>query len=545
MKRHIHWNKEEPTGDEISSLKNFEEVLAGKPGSAPARWPYAVVAAAVVVGLVWIGIALQDNSGAPEGQVTDVVSIDSPEPIEDYIPQQLLKYEYEWEEFEINSDEQTTIITQQGSVISVPQNAFTRANSDSPVTVRFTDYYHPAKVFCSGIPMHYDSAGTTYHFQSAGMVAIQATQNGTPLALETGKELNISIPTFNTDDGFNTYALNDNGDWGYTGSSQSCDHEEMMAKHGLGLDDGNVGKDIGTGAAAGAGESQVVEYPEKPKLANKDNYRFHLDVDSSEFPELAAMEDVLFEATDPRFSYSFFQKTWDDVELIIRNSGYTVVLKSGKNEERFLVYPVLNESEFAAAMLEYEQRCKEVDSENARLQQESSAQQSFDSELERSRENARVGLVSASARVIGKMIAGMDESTMYRSFTMPSLGVVNCDAPLSFPVGKSYPVDFVYMDEDHKVPSPQVMLVEMIDRTYYSYVRADFDEFRMRPKKENVVFGASVDGSLVIGTQNSLRGLDHKILTEITLEQAPSEISTMDELEAWVDGVIENPDQEF
>ena len=542
MKRHIHWNKVEPSSEQISSLKNFDEVLSGTPNAAPKRWPYVVAAATVVIGLVWIGSSIQNNlsdSNHGDSMASDVQSENSNET---YTPAALHLYDFEWEEFEILPNQNTTIITDNGSVISVPENAFTRATSDNPVTVRFTDYYHPAKVFCSGIPMHYDSAGTTYHFQSAGMIAIEAVQNGEPLSLDKGKELDVSIPTFNTNDGFNTYALNEDGKWGYQNSSQPCSNYEMLEKHGLSLG--------GTGTSAGASDEfadtvERLEYPEKPKLANKDNYRFHLDVDPAEFPELAIMEDVLFEATDPRFSYSCFQKTWDNVDLIRRNNGYTMVLTSGKKEERFLVYPVLNQSEFDLAMVDYKNRCTEIDEQNKQRLQELAAHENFKNELERSRENARVGFVSASSRVIGSFITGMDQSTMYRSFMMPSLGVVNCDTPLSFPVGRAYPVEFVYMEDDHKVPSPQVMLIEMDDRTYYSYVRADFDNFRIRPRKNNLVFGASVDGSLVIGTQSELEMLDHNKLTEIVLQRVPEEIKTMDELELWVDALVSASDQEF
>ncbi|HRD40305.1 MAG TPA: hypothetical protein PLC65_16880, partial [Bacteroidia bacterium] len=78
------------------------------------------------------------------------------------------------------------------SKIKVPQNAFVnKAGPDiiGDVEIQYREMHDQADIIASGIPMTYDSAGTKYHFESAGMFDIKASQNGEQVFLKHGKQI--------------------------------------------------------------------------------------------------------------------------------------------------------------------------------------------------------------------------------------------------------------------------------------------------------------------------------------------------------------------
>jgi len=53
--------------------------------------------------------------------------------------------------------------------------------------------------------MTYDSAGTKYHFESAGMFEIDGTKNGEKIFIAEGKEIAVDMPCKDLNNKFNFY----------------------------------------------------------------------------------------------------------------------------------------------------------------------------------------------------------------------------------------------------------------------------------------------------------------------------------------------------
>jgi hypothetical protein len=103
--------------------------------------------------------------------------------------------------FEINTDKDTFIVSDRGSLITIPKNAFIDSLGNEvtgKVNLSYREFHHPAEIILSRIPMTYDSAGTRYHFESAGMFEIDAKQNGKKLRIAAGKSIAVNLASLDT-----------------------------------------------------------------------------------------------------------------------------------------------------------------------------------------------------------------------------------------------------------------------------------------------------------------------------------------------------------
>lgn len=109
----------------------------------------------------------------------------------------------------------TIAIGSNGTVLTVPANAFTDANGKvvtTPVTLEFTEYTTTGDILFSEIPMTYQVNGKEQRFSSAGMFNIQGNTNG--MAIEIGKNTPLTIDYAMTDvDDVAYYGLNENNTW--------------------------------------------------------------------------------------------------------------------------------------------------------------------------------------------------------------------------------------------------------------------------------------------------------------------------------------------
>lgn len=69
-------------------------------------------------------------------------------------------------------------------------------------------------IYLSGFPMQYDSAGSSYAFESGGMYELKAfSENGDELTLGKGKRIEINTSLDDSLGGFSMYSLNNKSEW--------------------------------------------------------------------------------------------------------------------------------------------------------------------------------------------------------------------------------------------------------------------------------------------------------------------------------------------
>ena len=142
----------------------------------------------------------------------------------------------------------------------------------------------------------------------------------------------------------------------------------------------------------------------------------------------------------------------------------------------------------------------------------------------------------------GKLVADLDETTYYRTFNLPGFGIVNCDKPFQFPQGTGIAADFVAQTEDGLRRFKSIQLIELDSPAYVGYMSGEYDDFRYRPRKENLIVGADQDGNIAVGLPSMFDGLKvEKGQTHIfELQWIKGEFDSLDELRAAVDELTQD-----
>lgn len=124
----------------------------------------------------------------------------------------------EAEVFVINTEQDTSFVTDYGHVIEIPKEAFVDKNGNAikgEVSIEFTDYNNPADVVLSGIPMQMIEGNDTNTFQSAGMFDFEAyTFEHQEIDLAENKKVNIGMRSIQDKMDYNLYYFDTlKGEW--------------------------------------------------------------------------------------------------------------------------------------------------------------------------------------------------------------------------------------------------------------------------------------------------------------------------------------------
>jgi len=105
------------------------------------------------------------------------------EPIKEYalFEKPIEKVDVPIQKLKLIAEQGDTIYLANDTKIIVPANAFVGKNGKAirgAVEIDFQEYHSDAEVILSGIPMKYDSAGTSYSLETDGMFKISGKQKG-------------------------------------------------------------------------------------------------------------------------------------------------------------------------------------------------------------------------------------------------------------------------------------------------------------------------------------------------------------------------------
>jgi hypothetical protein len=121
------------------------------------------------------------------------------------------------ESYLIDNSQDTILISEHGSFVSVPANCFVDSKGneiEGEVEIEFTEYSNTADILLSGIPMQFIENGDTQTFQSAGMCKVEAFSDEQSLQLKEDKELSIGLRNRAQDSDYNLYYFDTlQGEW--------------------------------------------------------------------------------------------------------------------------------------------------------------------------------------------------------------------------------------------------------------------------------------------------------------------------------------------
>lgn len=523
----INIDKASLSSSEIQASKNFNEVSKayqknngsnnngnngnGGAGSGFGSWMIGLT----ITGLTIFGsVMLLDKDDQPvEGA---------------YIEAPIQGVDVKRDTFKVAHNTADTINYTTGSTLIVPANAFLDENGkevQGEVDIVYREFRDAVDFFLSGIPMTYDSAGTTYHFESAGMMEIRAYHEGKEVFVNPGKEIKVQFASDFKDDRYNIYYLDEKGKkWDYHGKDVLPEEEEvahevpvrysdpeeidhpLLAEKApeMNIDKDPVNKEIKRV------EKKIEEIKKtEPKEANEKNFNLEIMVDAKEFPELALYKGSKFEVhpeKNPGFKPSLANEEWHacDVEQGEEEKEYVLTFKNfqSKKEASITTYPVFEGKDYETAKAEFDKKHQKykdtlqvLEAERAakieRRKQEIANFQKRQQEIWDSLNQVRV------TREAAQFAAMNAENKVNRIFEVERFGVWNSDCPSKMPQGTRVLAKYSRKDGVDE----EIHHVYLVDRNMnakiYLYGGAP-NNFTFNPESETQLWTMGLDQKLLV-----------------------------------------------
>lgn len=247
--------------------------------------------------------------------------------------------------FILNPTKATTFESPNGSSINIPANAIVDENGNlvtENVKLSFTQYHSAADILASGIPMTYDSAGTTNNFESAGMFTINAKVNNKKVFVKEGESMQVNLAS-DKEESFNFYELDEqNGHWTYENSPEIPQLNNRF---------------------------NPSRKPIKPEKASINAFVLDLNFDLSDYAELSIFSGILWEyvgeedSLDPRKNKWVSQTQFNDFNLEPTfDNAYEYFLTMSKGKKKFTtkVKAALQGEDFENALTSFKVKKQEI-----------------------------------------------------------------------------------------------------------------------------------------------------------------------------------------
>ncbi len=498
MKRKLNLKKPEISSEEIAKGRDFQSVLKEiqtAPPQAPTKsffksWIGMSTVAAIVAVVVTIAVVdpfSWQKDSKDQDEVENTIKGTDTNGSEEFTYQErkgpfidppFEKLDVPYENYKIKGDRGGEIVTKTGSKIKIPKGSLKDENGNAvkgEVEVKVREFHDPVDFFLSGIPMKYDSAGHQYDFESAGMIEVYAFQGGKVLKIDPTKPVSISLRTNSDETKFNVYELDTVGkNWKYQGKDKVKGKEEdgkidVLAEEIYTWKDTSAkGFFFGDSLMWYKNQSPVItaqlqkksdiilqeilviqkdivkleeRKPLQPKKVTKGLYRFNLEVNKGEFPEIAVYKDVQWEVgpENKDFNDEMYKIQFDNA--VIKDGAtrgtYTVTFFKGNVKKQVTVYPVFEGADYDRALKLFEEKNKEYLS---KVEQKKELEKKKQEDYKQLIENVKKEQEKMKKESDAMLKQMKDENNkqqelwalranVTREFTIRNFGVWNCDNP--------------------------------------------------------------------------------------------------------------------
>jgi hypothetical protein len=397
-----------------------------------------------------------------------------------------------YETYVVSSNCTHQLTTNSGTNLRIPQDAFTDSLGNPvsfPIELKYREFRNPVDFFVAGIPMKYDSAGTDYTFESAGMLELRAFKDGKELLLAKDKTIGVDMKSPSSDKDFNIYYLDTNKrNWVYKGKDEVADIKESKARTTEKLNQ--------------TSKTELAGKPALPVKADKSKFVFKLAVDLKEFPELSLYNKVLFQVkeSDKKFDPALYSVKWSNVKLEESSRAqnlYTLLLSKNDTTIKVPVIPVFDDKEYASAIKVY----------NDKLAHMKSEKQLRDSTIDDHRQQtvyAKNGLQQTTDMVTSMI--GSEMKALRTWDISGGLGYWNCDRPRP-PLKGKYSFKPAFTDLGGKpLTVESIYIIDMNVNALFSY--GTLEEIPYNKRSDNVLW--------ILTKDNKIGVIDPKVFAEVT-----------------------------
>ncbi len=531
MEKHkINLDRPEISSEEIKAKQNFDQIIKNyhvTPKSFLQKgWFWGTVGLASIAAVTVFTFTSLNSSEVEEGKEKQITSGNSESlpPDTPCIKPPKEENQQQFQIFKIDPKKENRLTTSEGSVITIPENAFKDADGNliqNEIEIKIREFYTKEDLFLSGIPMTYDSSGTQYSLETGGMIELRGLSNGEEIK-NLDKAMKIELATISADDNFNLYYLDENNSkWDYLKPLKS---EEIALEN---LETPEVYKkkvqEIQNQIKETKIEIAQVEKtkPLKPRKLDESKFSFDIDANKSQFPELADFKNVIFEVGDENkgFSDEVYSKTWEDLQLKKLNNKYQVVLKKGSHIEKYIVYPALTGAEYTKAKSQFDKKFQVYDQKlNAKKVQLDQYQKDYEynkkkweqavaySQKKEYQHNELAGkYVNQSGISISK-----SNDKVTRIFEAKEFGVFNCDRKINFPSAQKVMALFIREDGSRIRNLHNVTLVSDKKNSIFQYSKQELARFGYNPRHENRIWMVDEKGDIYACGNDEFKKIDKK-----------------------------------
>ena len=539
----IKINNNEPSSEQIAKHQNFDALLKAHAAATPTPKVVGgmgkvvkmgigalITGAAALVMLFFAPGLLTDNTG------DDIVQKRNVSPP---IPQAQKAFA----SYKVNANQGGVYEYGNGSKITVPAHAFVYEDGSEvtgEVDLKYREFHDFVDFFLSGIPMEYDSAGQEFQLESAGMMEIYAEQNGKPLRVNSGKDIDVQLASEIQVDGnesaYNLYQFENQppqneakavaANWSYKGKSKldilpeetnEIPDDELKKIEKL---ERNINREekrlLESAEQEIATVTPEIPKPKAPQTPNPNGYVFDFEVNKKRFPELAAYENVLWQVIEGQpFDENYYNINWADVQIRKKTDDvYNVVLTAENQQVNLDVTPVLSGKDYRKAQAEFDQKMAVYTQGYTKRQAEVTEKQAaIRRKMAAKRAELEAQKVDAKTRIADLQRQGRrDEATsmlvtrkVMNNFEIRDFGIWNIDRPLP-PYEQILVGNFCDESEKTYKGNP-VYIVNKTNNTVGRFYAASRNQIRITKKAENLMWLVTDDGKLAIFSPEQFNNL--------------------------------------
>lgn len=533
MKYKVNRNRPKLSPQEIAKYRNFQGVFAryktGKPFYRK-PWFYSNVFVVVAaVSLLLIFLDKQEQVETAEINNSDSLANSAEASPAAFVNPPLPGINVNYSNYTIESSKGGELAYGKTKII-IPSGAIVDENNkpvQGEVEIRYREFHDVVDFFVSGIPMTYDSAGNTYHFESAGMMEILAYKDKKPVFIHPDKKIEIRMASNYPGSHYNLYYLDTAAkNWECRGKDEVLEDVQktqpspsMPAIKDTIASEGSIEQKpvmVQMRIECEKVKNEIAEIsktkPVEPKKLNKKKYTFNIEVDPKEFPELSVYKNVQFEVGDENknFSSKMYKTTWESAALSEKEKGisYNLSLTKGSEKHSFVVYPVFEGKSYEDAMKTFKGKFEQYQVKlQERQEQEKKLQEEYEAKLKQMKEEAaarqkqyeeqmkRWKEEQASREKVAKT-----ENEVLRVFYANRFGVYNCDSPQMYPKGETIAAEFSNKD-GARINTSRVYLAEKNRNamfTYYAGSGSAYERFKYNPSAKNMCWTITLDNKLAV-----------------------------------------------
>lgn len=441
--------------------------------------------------------------------------------------------------FEISANTDTILHYKTGTSIKIPAGIFVDKkgkNVSGKVNIQYKEFRDKADIFLSGIPMNYDSAGTNYVFESAGMMEIKGFADGNPVYIKNGKSIDINFASDYPGNDYNLYLLDTvNRRWIYQGESMITEIKSALTDSSdsdphpfepTRLVLANLNKEL-----LEVKDQVTMLQKQKPVLPRKTSdklQQFSLDVDSSQFPEISAYKNMVFEIgmENKNVPENAFDILYQDIKMEPYSTGVsyklTLFTSAGKEKVTYIVYPAFDEKNYDNAMQQYKLQFNKYEKllaqrknqeKKKRLEMEAAAKTVNQNILITSSSsyntNSQTTDTTADPDYLQSVQRALAYGSYYRYIEVNNFGTWNCDRPIPPPMTKTLIAAFTD-EKNNKLFFKEIYLAEKSRNIIYTFYQYPNAEIKYNPAVSNMIWGITEDGKLAMFSYNDFEKIDTK-----------------------------------